>query len=223
MENFDERLSYYETSISLVWKGVERQVVHYNICTSLDLSSNYFHSEIPKSLGRLILIRFLNLSHNQHTGYIPPSLGNLTILEALDLSSNKLVDEIPGQLSRSLTFLAVLNLYYNNLSGRIPNGPKFETFGNNSYLGNTTLCGFPLTLKCEDRGEGKAPVVEDLENFWSGFGWRSVVIGYSCGMPSIWYFHRIAHIQVWKTTMAYMSNTWELIMECKSQEDGEMN
>ncbi|XP_031102012.1 receptor-like protein 9DC3 [Ipomoea triloba] len=182
-ENDDERLSFYEASISLVWKGVELQVVHYNICTSLDLSRNYFHGEIPKSLGRLVLIRFLNLSHNQLTGYIPPSLGNLTILEALDLSSNKLVGEIPEQLSKSLTFLAVLNLSYNNLSGPIPNGPQFDTFDNNSYIGNTALCGFPLTLKCQDRGDGKAPVAEDSQNLRSGFGWRSVVIGYSCGMP----------------------------------------
>ncbi|XP_019173786.1 PREDICTED: uncharacterized protein LOC109169358 [Ipomoea nil] len=52
-----------------------------------------------------------------------------------------------------------------------------------NWTENPALCGFPLTLKCQYRGEGKAPAVEDSQIFWSGFGWRSVVIGYSCGMP----------------------------------------
>ncbi|XP_031101554.1 receptor-like protein 9DC3 [Ipomoea triloba] len=179
--NDSEILDYYDRSISLVWKGEERQVLHYNISTHLDLSNNFFHGEIPKSLGRLHLIRFLNLSHNQLTGDIPSSLGNLTILEVLDLSSNQLVGEIPRQLSESLTFLAVLNLSYNYLSGPIPRGTQFDTFSNNSYLGNIALCGFPLTLQCKNKGEGQVPNAEDSQHF--GIGWRSVVVGYFCGIP----------------------------------------
>ncbi|XP_019184853.1 PREDICTED: receptor-like protein 12 [Ipomoea nil] len=178
--NDSEILDYYDRSISLVWKGEERQVLQYNISTNLDLSNNFFHGEIPKSLGRLHLIRFLNLSHNQLTGDIPSSLGNLTLLEVLDLSSNQLVGEIPGQLAKSLTFLAVLNLSYNYLSGPIPHGAQFDTFSNNSYLGNTALCGFPLTLQCQIRGEGQAPNA-DSQHF--GIGWQSVVVGYFCGIP----------------------------------------
>ncbi|XP_031104118.1 receptor-like protein 9DC3 [Ipomoea triloba] len=189
MENFEamqreidnEKLYSFEASISLVWKRVELLVVHYNSCTFLDLSNNYFHGEIPKSLGWLRLIRFLNLSHNQLTGNIPSSLGNLTFLEALDLSSNKLVGEIPKQLPRSLTFLAVLNLSYNYLSGPIPKGQQFETFSNDSYLGNAALCGLPLTLQCQGKGGGEAPNVKDSQNSRVGFGWQSVVVGYfSC-------------------------------------------
>ncbi|XP_031102006.1 receptor-like protein 12 [Ipomoea triloba] len=199
MENFeamqhtndDGMLSTFEASISLVWKGVEIQVVHYNILTLLDLSNNFFHGVIPRSLGKLHFIRFLNLSHNELTGNIPSSLGNLTILEALDLSCNQLAGNIPRQLSRSLTFLAVLNLSYNHLSGPIPHGPQFDTFGNDSYLGNMALCGLPLTLKCQDKGEGKASNEKDSQHFGSELGWQSVIVGYCFGAPvgiSIGYF-----------------------------------
>lgn len=191
MDNFDamehdndgEILDYfYDDSTSLVWKRVELQVLHYNICTALDLSNNYFHGEIPKSLGRLRFIQFLNLSHNQLTGHIPSSLENLTTLEVLDLSSNQLVGGIPEQLSRSLTFLAILNLSYNHLSGPIPRGFQFDTFSNDSYLGNMSLCGFPLTLQCESKGEGKAPdEKDDSEDSGMKFDWQSVVVGYCCG------------------------------------------
>ncbi|XP_019184843.1 PREDICTED: receptor-like protein 12 [Ipomoea nil] len=199
MENFeamqhtndDGTLSAFEASISLVWKGVEVQVVHYDIFTLLDLSNNDFHGEVPRSLAKLRFIRFLNLSHNQLTGNIPSSLGNLTLLEVLDLSCNQLVGNIPMQLSRSLTFLAVFNLSYNHLSGPIPHGSQFNTFGNDSYLGNMALCGLPLTLKCQDKGEGKASNDKDSQHFGSGLGWQSVIIGYCFGAPvgiSIGYF-----------------------------------
>ncbi|XP_031102000.1 receptor-like protein 43 [Ipomoea triloba] len=170
--------------ISLVWKGNEVPLPHYDLYTSLDLSNNNFNGEIPRSLGKLHFIVNLNLSHNQLAGYIPSSLGNLTNLQILDLSSNKLVGEIPEELARSLTFLSKFNLSYNHLSGHIPNGPQFDTFSNDSYLGNAALCGFPLTLQCQDKGEGHASSdTEDSQSFWIGFGWQSVVVGYSCGMP----------------------------------------
>ncbi|XP_019166911.1 PREDICTED: receptor like protein 30-like [Ipomoea nil] len=189
--NDDGALSAFEASISLVWKGVEVQVVHYDIFTLLDLSNNFFHGVIPRSLGKLCFIRFLNLSHNQLTGNIPSSLGNLTLLEVLDLSCNQLAGNIPRQLSRSLTFLAVLNLSYNHLSGPIPHGSQFNTFGNDSYLENMALCGLPLTLKCQDMGEGKTSNEKDSQHFGSGLGWQSVIVGYCFGAPvgiSIGYF-----------------------------------
>ncbi|CBI17001.3 unnamed protein product, partial [Vitis vinifera] len=106
--------------------------------TTIDLSSNTFQGEIPKSIGNLNSLRGLNLSHNNLVGHIPPSFKNLKLLESLDLSSNKLIGRIPQELT-SLTFLEVLNLSQNNLTGFIPRGNQFETFGNDSYNENLGL------------------------------------------------------------------------------------
>ena len=90
----------------------------------------------------------LNISNNFLTGPIPSSLENLMELESLDLSQNKLSGEIPLQLLQ-LTFLAFFNASNNHLTRPIPQGKQFSTFENESYLGNTGLCGMPLTKKCK--------------------------------------------------------------------------
>ncbi|KAL7207601.1 hypothetical protein ACSBR1_029533 [Camellia fascicularis] len=113
----------------------------------IDLSSNNFQGDIPKSIAKFNSLRGLNLSHNNLTGHIPTSLPNLTNLESLDLFSNKLVGKIPWQLT-SLMFLEVLNLLDNQLVGSIPQGRQFNTFRNDSYSWNLALCGIPLSKKC---------------------------------------------------------------------------
>ncbi|GLT35591.1 hypothetical protein SLA2020_100300 [Shorea laevis] len=114
-----------------------------------DFSSNQFHGLIPEELGELNSLLLLNLSHNSLNGQIPSSLGKLAELESLDLSSNKLTGKIPEQLTK-LTFLSVLNLSHNELVGHIPEGKQFKTLSNDSYIGNSGLCGFPLTKKCKE-------------------------------------------------------------------------
>ncbi|KAL7200188.1 hypothetical protein ACSBR2_022315 [Camellia fascicularis] len=52
--------------------------------------------------------------------------------ESLDLSSIQLSSVIPPELT-SISFLEILNFSYNDLSGIIPKGFQFETFGNESY------------------------------------------------------------------------------------------
>ncbi|GLT69558.1 hypothetical protein SLA2020_417000 [Shorea laevis] len=72
------------------------------------------------------------------------------MLESLDLSMNELYGPIPESLS-SLNFLSHLNLSFNNLSGKIPNGNQLQTLDDSSiYEGNSLLCGPPLSTKCSE-------------------------------------------------------------------------
>ncbi|KAL8106761.1 hypothetical protein AgCh_023506 [Apium graveolens] len=98
------------------------------------------------------------------------------MLELLDLSLNQLEGEIA-----SVYTLARLNLSCNQLEGRIPKGSQFNTFGNDSYVGNLGLCGFPLPKECEHESEALEDG-EDDDYFFSGFTWEAVVIGYGCGV-----------------------------------------
>ncbi|WOG87281.1 hypothetical protein DCAR_0206504 [Daucus carota subsp. sativus] len=70
------------------------------------------------------------------------------MLESLDLSSNRLEGEIPQQIT-NIYSLSRLNLSCNQLSGHIPQGYQFNTFENDSYVGNLGLCGNPLSRECE--------------------------------------------------------------------------
>ncbi|KAL7169597.1 hypothetical protein ACSBR2_034602 [Camellia fascicularis] len=56
---------------------------------------------------------------------------------------------IPVQLA-SLTFLAFLNLSYNQLVGMIPKGSQIQTFSDTSFQGNKGLCGYPLNINCNN-------------------------------------------------------------------------
>ncbi|XP_047944941.1 putative receptor like protein 25 [Salvia hispanica] len=158
----------------------------------LDISQNAFvgslperfSGSIPHSIGNLKYLKYLNLSHNNLLGNIPSSLANMSALESLDLSSNNLDGVIPNEMTR-LTFLSKLNLSMNDLVGRIPQSNQFSTFENDSYVGNLELCGVSLTKKCGEETKPKQEEEEDGnddDEFIDGFGWKSVVTGYGCGV-----------------------------------------
>ncbi|KAL1307814.1 hypothetical protein AAHE18_17G060500 [Arachis hypogaea] len=170
----------YNDSVVIIMKGQEREMSRIlTIFTTIDLSNNLFEGKIPQILGELNFLKGLNLSHNKISGNIPQTLGNLTSLEWLDLSWNRLKGEIPMSLT-NLNFLSVLNLSKNQLEGVIPTGKQFNTFQNDSYRGNPMLCEFPLSKSCGN-GEEQAPSVF-AEAKESLFGWKSVVVGYACGV-----------------------------------------
>ncbi|GLT60149.1 hypothetical protein SLA2020_329300 [Shorea laevis] len=174
---------YYEDSVKVVVKGLERELVRIlNIFTTIDFSSNQFHGPIPEELGELNSLKGLNLSHNNLTDQIPSSLGKLAALESLDFSSNKLEGRIPEQLT-NLTFLSVLNLSHNELVGHIPEGKQFSTFSNDSYIGNSGLCGFPLTKNCHEGEEpGAPPKFDEEDDSATLFEWKFALAGYGCGL-----------------------------------------
>ncbi|QHO26599.1 Receptor-like protein [Arachis hypogaea] len=171
----------YDDSVTATMKGLRTNLEKIpNVFVSIDLSNNRFEGEIPDDFGELRALISLSLSHNSLTGPIPHSLGNLTNLESLDLSSNLLTGKIPDELT-NLIFLEALNLSSNHLEGSIPRGKQFDTFSNDSYEENMGLCGFPLSIECNNNvPQQQYPSSEAEDKF--GFGWKPVAIGYACGM-----------------------------------------
>ncbi|GKV26098.1 hypothetical protein SLEP1_g35451 [Rubroshorea leprosula] len=156
------------------------------VFSAMDLSSNKFEGEIPEVIGNLKGLQLLNLSNNILVGPIPRTLGYLTNLEALDLSQNRLTGRIPTQLTR-LNFLEVFNVSHNHLTGPIPQGQQFDTFENDSFDGNSGLCGMPLSRKCDCCNSKDLPPPSSTSkgNEDSGllakFSWKLVLLGYGCG------------------------------------------
>ncbi|QHO27060.1 Receptor-like protein [Arachis hypogaea] len=170
----------YNDSVVVIIKGQSTELVRIlTTFTTIDLSNNMFEGEIPHVIGELSSLKGLNLSHNKISGTIPKTLENLTSLEWLDLSWNQLKGEIPMALT-NLNFLAVLNLSENQLKGIIPIGEQFNTFQNNSYIGNPMLCGFPLSKSCDNDKEQPPSVFAEAKE--SLFGWKAVAVGYGCGV-----------------------------------------
>lgn len=100
------------------------------------------------------------------SGSIPEQIGYLTLLESLDLSWNKLSGPIPLSMSY-LSSLNSLNLSNNNLSGEIPIGDQLRTLDNSSYSNNPGLCGFPLSIACENHTLDRVNEHhQDLEIIW---------------------------------------------------------
>ncbi|GMH28652.1 hypothetical protein Nepgr_030495 [Nepenthes gracilis] len=178
--------SYYKDSITLKVKGLNIKFVRIlTLITTIDVSNNKLKGEILEVIGDLVSLQWLNLAHNNFIGRIPPSLASLRELESLDLSSNKLVGQIPDELA-SLTSLEFFNVSQNRLVRPIPQGQQFNTFENNSYLGNLGLCGNPLSKKC---GDDEAPLQPAPRMVQDGsdseikgtFSWAIVGIGYGFG------------------------------------------
>ncbi|KAB2613459.1 receptor-like protein 12 [Pyrus ussuriensis x Pyrus communis] len=137
-------------------------------------------------IGSLRALHLLNLSNNSISGPIPSSLGNLTALESLDLSQNKLSGRIPSSLAQ-LTFLEYFNVSHNHLWGPIPLGQQFGTFLEDSYQGNSGLCGKPLSKKCEGSESSRLPPPSSFEEdeearFPFEFDWYVVLPGVVSGL-----------------------------------------
>ena len=89
--------------------------------------------------------------------------------------------------SSNLTFLGLLDLSYNNLSGRIPSSTQLQSFDAVRYIGNPQLCDDPLPKSCtiKEQSLNKSPIgsVEDdskNSSFYIGMG-----VGFAFGFWAI--------------------------------------
>ncbi|KAJ0979182.1 hypothetical protein J5N97_014656 [Dioscorea zingiberensis] len=105
---------------------------------SLYLQNNSLTGDVPTSLSPSLNI--LDLAYNSFTGEIPESIRNLTQLNTLNLQNNTLSGPIPDL---QLPSLKNLNVSFNNLNGSIPF--SLQKFPNDSFMGNSHLCGPPLS------------------------------------------------------------------------------
>ena len=85
----------------------------------LDLSSNLFSVPLPIS-SSMRRLEIALLSKNQFSGEIPISFCKLFFLAVLDLSYNKLSGKVPHCITNTSTSLSVLDLRMNDLRGTIP-------------------------------------------------------------------------------------------------------
>ncbi|XP_039160936.1 receptor-like protein 19 [Eucalyptus grandis] len=176
---------HYDFSMIVIYKGLKWYYPKIpNVFTIIDLSNNLLKGEIPSTIGDFKGLQGLNLANNSLTGHIPSSLGNLTTLESLDLSQNKLTGQIPQKLTE-LGFLSFLNVSYNNLTGSVPRGKQLDTFSNDSFEGNSGLCGEFISTKCRDSSDkSRQPSTyqEDVLGSPIELNWKIVLMGYGSGL-----------------------------------------
>ncbi|MBA0833222.1 hypothetical protein Goarm_017549 [Gossypium armourianum] len=70
---------------------------------------------------------------------------------------------------KNLGFLGMLNIYNNNLKAPIPEGEKFDTFTNDFYIGNLSLCELPLSNSCHSDEETPTKIDRDDDGIDGGW------------------------------------------------------
>nr|XP_027124883.1 receptor-like protein Cf-9 homolog [Coffea arabica] len=174
----------------------------HNLLRIIDASCNELTGVLPtelfKSLEAMRSLRDHRGEYMSETGYeLDYYIHSLTLVikgteyslervlidrTAIDFSNSRFEGRIP-EIIGTLHSL----LIQNHLIGLIPRGRHFDTFGNDSYRGNLALCGSPLTKDCGNTGAPPpaSPFGSEQQydpEFFDGFAWRAVVLGYGCGL-----------------------------------------
>ncbi|CAM0951424.1 unnamed protein product [Alopecurus aequalis] len=111
------RLSLGDMNIS---GGIPPVIGNLTGLTRLDMSSNFLTGPIPAELSKLRRLLVLDLGRNQLSGGIPPSLSKLASMYYLSLKDNRLSGPIPAVIFKNCTQLGVVDFGNNGLSGEIP-------------------------------------------------------------------------------------------------------
>lgn len=65
--------------------------------------------------------------------------------------------------------------------GAITRGNQFDGFGKVAFIGNMGLCGFQLSITCDDGTQPPSSLEYDLD--WARlFDWKFILVGYGCGL-----------------------------------------
>ncbi|KAL0383711.1 UNVERIFIED_CONTAM: putative inactive leucine-rich repeat receptor-like protein kinase [Sesamum calycinum] len=119
----------------------------------VQIDNNSFTSTFPLGIGNIPEVKkckklvSLSLADNSFAGEIPESLADLPVLTYLDLSKNNLTGPIPQELEKLK--LALFNVSYNKLSGRVP-ASLISGLPASFLQGNPGLCGPGLPNSCLD-------------------------------------------------------------------------
>ncbi|KAL3834323.1 hypothetical protein ACJIZ3_009059 [Penstemon smallii] len=131
-------------------------ISRFSFLKELKLGTNQLNGEILQGSLKLPNLRVLDLSSNKITGQVP-DLSFSSFLKELYLDRNLFNGSLTksiGSLSKlevfvlQLSHLGVMDLAYNDLSGRIPFGGQLQTFDESVYEGNIGLCGEPVKKIC---------------------------------------------------------------------------
>lgn len=131
---------YLNLSSNFLAGSLPVELSKMDMILALDISANNLSGTIPPQLGSCIALEYLNLSENSLDDHLPSSIGAMPYLKVLDLSLNQLTGAMPESLQASSS-LKWLNLSFNNLSGMVPSGGVFSSLSEDSFLGNSGLCG----------------------------------------------------------------------------------
>lgn len=146
---------------------------------NLYIQRNLLSGEIPLFLFRLPDLVRLNMGYNNFSGNIPASFDDLTRLKTLFLENNHFSGQIPELNRLSLDQFNVSN---NFLNGSVPK--HLQRYSQDSFLGNSLLCGSPLPLcpgtdAAADNNEDKK---KKKNNKLSGGAIAGIVIGSVVGL-----------------------------------------
>ncbi|EAZ44777.1 hypothetical protein OsJ_29408 [Oryza sativa Japonica Group] len=115
-------LEILDMSINVLTGRIPEELSNIGKLEGLNLGQNNLVGSIPASFTQLKNLFYLSLEKNSLSGSIPATIfTNCTQMGVFDLGDNNITGEIPGDASDSLSDrFAVLNLYSNSLTGRLP-------------------------------------------------------------------------------------------------------
>ncbi|KAL6883680.1 hypothetical protein ACP4OV_011094 [Aristida adscensionis] len=132
------KIRYLILALNRFTGGIPASIANATAMKSIDLSGNSFSGTVPLELGTLCL-RYLMLNRNQlrassvqDWGFIT-LLANCTSLRCLALQENSFTGEFPRSITNLSAQLEILDISYNEISSRIPDGignfPKLFKLG----------------------------------------------------------------------------------------------
>ncbi|XP_054813224.1 LRR receptor-like serine/threonine-protein kinase FLS2 [Prosopis cineraria] len=143
----------------------------HDVITSVNLSYNYLHGELPKRLLNLQKLKSLDLHGNKLSGPIPAWLGQLEHLQVFDVSENLISGPIPPVLG-NLSSLITLNLNSNNVNGSLPESLgqllnlEMLSFHDNHLMGHVSERNFVRLSNLKVLGMGSPSLIFDFDLLW---------------------------------------------------------